>query len=172
MRKYLILAGLLAVVGWGCAPPTVAGSPPASATPQVLKADWSDARPVAVPDVTGQSLPIATQAIAQADLHCRSEASASSQPLGTVLGQDPRAGTMVSPRSSVTLDYSGRKSRTRQVQNGCVVMIETNGHVNVTYSQSIQTSVPGGIWIAFGLVLLIIVLGSYRRSDRHRHRAS
>ena len=62
-----------------------------------------------VPNVVGQDLAPAEQAVQNADLTAASRGTQSNAPLGRVVQTDPAAGTPLPPQDEVTLIYSGTR---------------------------------------------------------------
>ncbi|MHB8439437.1 MAG: PASTA domain-containing protein [Acidimicrobiales bacterium] len=76
---------------------------------------------VTVPNVIGQTLVYADNRLGQFALMCRSAPSISTEPMGTVLSQEPSAGARVPRYSIVMVRYAVIPNNPPQVDNGCAV---------------------------------------------------
>ncbi|HET7479837.1 MAG TPA: Stk1 family PASTA domain-containing Ser/Thr kinase [Rubrobacteraceae bacterium] len=66
----------------------------------------SGPKQIAVPDVVGQNVDVAKQAMVDAGLGYKSKEVQSNKPAGTVISTDPAAGTMLDPLTYVLITYS------------------------------------------------------------------
>lgn len=78
-----------------------------------------------VPNVVDQTLVLADRALANSHLICRSKASVDSQPVGTVISEDPTAGTRVRQYTTVTLGYAVSQTTPAAIGNGCAIGFST-----------------------------------------------
>jgi beta-lactam-binding protein with PASTA domain len=78
-----------------------------------------------VPNVVGETLLDADRTLSNAHLLCRSTALVDAEPIGTIISQDPKAGSKVRQYITVSVSYAVTKTTPPAVGNGCALGFST-----------------------------------------------
>ncbi len=78
-----------------------------------------------VPNVVGQTLLDADRSLSDAHLLCRSSALVDGEPTGTIIAQDPKAGSKVRQYITVSVSYAVTKTTPPAIGNGCALRFAT-----------------------------------------------
>ena len=98
---------------------------------------------VSMPKLVGLKAPAATKVLQGVKLVAQLHAVSSSQPAGTVIGQSPRAGGAVTPRSHVVLEISRGSSSTTTAATSTVTVTATAPGGATTAAQSAPPAPTG-----------------------------